>query len=157
MSDHAGVKFPPPFVYAVAVLGGWWLNRNWPLPMRSDVTSGLSAAAVVAWVLVAAALCLLATPAVLFISRHTSILPMRPSSALVVAGPYRFTRNPMYLGMALLTVALGLWLNTWWVIILLVPALLVIKRFVIDREEAYLRRRFGAEYEAYTRDVRRWL
>ena len=63
---------------------------------------------------------------------------MRPSSALVAPEPYRFTRNPMYLGMALMTVALALWLNTWWVILLLVPALLIIQRFVIAREEAYL-------------------
>jgi protein-S-isoprenylcysteine O-methyltransferase Ste14 len=82
---------------------------------------------------------------------------MRPSSALVVSGPYRFTRNPMYLGMTLMTVAIALWLNTWWVIVLLVPALLVIQRFVIAREERYLHRRFGAEYDAYTRQVRRWL
>ena len=154
MSDHAGVKFPPPTVYALAVLGGWWLNRIWPLPIHSEAGR---AAAVLAWLLGAIALYLLATPAVLFIRRHTSILPMRPSSSLVAAGPYRFTRNPMYLGMALMTVALGLWLNNWWVIVLLVPALLIIQRFVIAREEAYLRRRFGAEYDSYTRQVRRWV
>jgi len=154
MSDHPGVKFPPPLVYAVAVVGGWWLNRTWPLSIHSQAGP---AAAALAWVLVAAALYLLATPAVLFIRRHTSILPMRPSSALVIAGPYRLTRNPMYVGMALLTVALALWLNTWWVILLLVPTLLIVQRFVIDREEAYLRRRFGAEYDAYTRQVRRWI
>jgi protein-S-isoprenylcysteine O-methyltransferase Ste14 len=154
MRDHPGVKFPPPIVYAVAVLGGWWLNRFWPLPVRTVAGGTL---AVLAWALAAAALVLLATPAVLFIRNHTSILPMRPSSALVAAGPYRFTRNPMYLGMALLTMALGLWLNTWWIIVLLMPALLIVQRFVIAREEAYLRRRFGAEYDAYTRQVRRWV
>ena len=154
MSDHAGVKFPPPFAYAAAVLGGWWLNRVRPLPIQSD--TGPSAA-VIAWALVAAALYLLAAPFTLFIRKHTSILPMRPSSALVIAGPYRFTRNPMYLGMALLTVALSVWLNTWWVIVLLVPALLIIQRFVIAREEAYLHRRFGSEYDNYTKRVRRWV
>ena len=59
--------------------------------------------------------------------------------------------------MALLTVGAGLWLNTWWVLILLLPAVALVDRFVIAREEAYLRRRFGAEYEAYMARVRRWL
>ena len=56
----------------------------------------------------------------------------------------------MYLGLASLTLGVGLWMNTWWVILLLVPALILIDRFVIAREEAYLRRRFGAEYEEDT-------
>ena len=63
----------------------------------------------------------------------------------------------MYVGMALLTVAFGLFLNTWWPMLLLVPAVFAVQSVVIAREERYLRRRFGAEYDAYTRRVRRWL
>jgi protein-S-isoprenylcysteine O-methyltransferase Ste14 len=83
--------------------------------------------------------------------------PSRPSTAIVTSGPFRFTRNPMYVGLALLTAALGILLDTWWPILLLVPALVFIRVAVIAREEAYLRRRFGAEYEAYMRQVRRWI
>jgi len=57
----------------------------------------------------------------------------------------------------LYALAFALFLNTWWVVVLLVPALLAVLRFVIVPEEKYLRRRFGADYEAYTRRVRRWL
>ena len=63
----------------------------------------------------------------------------------------------MYLALALLTIALAVFLNTWWLMILLVPTVLAVQRLVITREESYLHRRFGAEYDAYTRRVRRWL
>jgi protein-S-isoprenylcysteine O-methyltransferase Ste14 len=63
----------------------------------------------------------------------------------------------MYVSLALLTLAFAFFLNTWWIVVLLVPALLIVQRFVIVPEEKYLRRRFGAEYDAYTRRVRRWL
>jgi protein-S-isoprenylcysteine O-methyltransferase Ste14 len=93
----------------------------------------------------------------LFRRRSTSIIPNRPANALVITGPYRFTRNPMYVSLALLTIALAIVLDTWWPIVLLVPALVIIRVTVIAREERYLRRRFGADYEAYTRRVRRWI
>jgi protein-S-isoprenylcysteine O-methyltransferase Ste14 len=63
----------------------------------------------------------------------------------------------MYVGLALLTIAFALFLATWWPIILLLPALAVVQQFVILPEERYLQRRFGAEYEAYSRRGRRWL
>jgi protein-S-isoprenylcysteine O-methyltransferase Ste14 len=88
---------------------------------------------------------------------RTSIIPVRPATALVIAGPYRFTRNPMYVGLAALTVALALFMDTGWPMLLLVPVLLVVRQFVIVREEEYLKRRFGADYVTYSRRVRRWL
>ncbi len=63
----------------------------------------------------------------------------------------------MYVGLAVLTVALGLFLDSWWPIVLLVPVLFVVRAFVIAPEEQYLERRFGADYVAYTQRVRRWL
>jgi protein-S-isoprenylcysteine O-methyltransferase Ste14 len=126
-----------------------------PIVTPTAVASG-RIVLVVAWLLVAGWLYLTSTAFQLFRRRHTSVLPIRPSTTLVVAGPYRFTRNPMYLGLALLTIALSLFLNTWWPIILLVPTLIVVQSLVIAREESYLRRRFGAEYDAYACHVRRW-
>jgi protein-S-isoprenylcysteine O-methyltransferase Ste14 len=63
----------------------------------------------------------------------------------------------MYVSLALLTIACGLLLATWWPLVLLVPTLAIVQQFVILPEERYLRRRFGTEYEAYARRVRRWL
>jgi protein-S-isoprenylcysteine O-methyltransferase Ste14 len=151
-SDHAGVWFPPPFWYAFAVLGGVLLDRRWPLPI---VGGRLTT--------VAGAVCVLGWMALAFDSigrfrrSKTSIVPIRPAEALVLSGPYRYTRNPMYVSLAFLTIGCGLLLATWWPIVLLVPTLVIVQLYVILPEERYLRRRFGTSYEAYTRRVRRWL
>ncbi len=80
-----------------------------------------------------------------------------PSSALVTSGPYRFTRNPMYLGMASLYAGIALAFGLLWSLALLLVVLVVIDRGVIAREERYLERRFGDEYRLYKQQVRRWL
>ena len=150
--DSPGVRVPPPALYAVAVLGGYALNRRWPLPVGDG---GLIEG--VAWVLTLTWLALTVSSIGNFRRSRTSIIPVRPATALVIAGPYRFTRNPMYVGLAALTGALALFMDTWWPMLLLVPVLLVVQRFVIVREEEYLKRRFGADYVTYSRRVRRWL
>jgi len=128
------------------------LNRRWPLPVgQRDVVQ------VVAWALTVGWLALTAASVGKFWRARTSIVPIRPANTLVMSGPYRFTRNPMYVGLALLTVALGLFADSWWPIALLVPVLVMVDRFVIAPEERYLTRRFGADYIAYTDRVRRWL
>ena len=150
--DNPGVRVPPPALYALAVLGGYLLNRRWPLPVGDGVLlQGL------AWALTLAWLALTISSIGNFRRSRTSIVPIRPATALVISGPYRFTRNPMYVGLALLTVALGLFLDTWWPIFLLVPVLLIVRLFVIAPEEQYLQRRFGADYVAYMQRVGRWL
>jgi protein-S-isoprenylcysteine O-methyltransferase Ste14 len=154
-SDSPGVWFPPPLLYALAVLIGVLLDRRWPLPIAAGPLTPLIIVAGV--VFVAGWMALSFASIGRFRRSRTSILPIRPAAALVLSGPYRYTRNPMYVGLALLTIACGLLLATWWPIVLLVPTLAIVQQFVILREERYLRRRFGTEYEAYTRRVRRWL
>ena len=128
------------------------MDHRWSLPIGSGMwREGVGVVLVGLWAV------LTATSVRRFWLARTSILPIRPASALIQSGPYRFTRNPMYLGFALLTIAFALFFNTYWPIVLLIPALLLIQRLVIRPEERYLRRRFGADYEAYTRKVRRWL
>lgn len=80
-----------------------------------------------------------------------------PSSAIVTGGIYRFTRNPMYVGMTFIALGLGTLMASVGALIMILPAVLAIDRFVIAKEEAYLQRRFGSDYEAYCRTVRRWL
>ncbi len=83
--------------------------------------------------------------------------PWKPTTALVTSGPYRFTRNPMYLGFTLLYLGLALWFGGYWTLMLLPPVLVVMIHGVIRREEAYLSRLFGTEYDDYRQRVRRWL
>jgi protein-S-isoprenylcysteine O-methyltransferase Ste14 len=150
-TDSAGVTFPPPLIYLLPLLGGiglhWW--RAWPvLPSR--------VAAVLGPTLIA--LGMVGLPAVAAFRRaKTSVRPWQPSSALVTSGPFRFTRNPMYVGFTLIYLGVALWVNTAWSLLLLPIALTVMNQMVIPREEAYLERRFGDDYRAYRRRVRRWL
>ena len=150
--DSPGVWFPPPIWYLLAVLGGWLLNRQWPLPLdRSYATI------IVALLFLMAGIALALGAGGRFRRAGTTRVPIRPATALVTTGPFAHTRNPMYVSLALVTLGLGVLLATWWPIILLAPTLLIVQTFVIQPEERYLRRRFGADYEAYTRRVRRWL
>lgn len=98
----------------------------------------------------------------LFVIRHfrraaTPISPLRPSRQLVVSGPYRFSRNPDYVGQALLYVGVALVLNALWVLLAAFPALLLVRYGVIAREERYLETLFGEDYRRYRQRVRRWL
>lgn len=136
----------------MAVLISVLLDRRWPLPIAAGpLTTIAGAVFVVGWMA-------LSFPSIgRFRRSKTSIVPIRPAGSLVVSGPYHYTRNPMYVSLALLTIACALFLATWWPIALLVPTLAIVQQFVILPEERYLRRRFGTEYEAYSRRVRRWL
>ena len=88
---------------------------------------------------------------------RTSPFPERPTTSLVVRGPFRFTRNPLYVSMSLVHTGVSVFANALWPLLFLVPAVLSIRYLVIAREERYLTRRFGADYGAYCRRVRRWL
>lgn len=151
-ADVAGVPLPPPLVYLAGLGVGAIVEWFWPTP---DLAWPL---AVLAGVLGAAAFLLLAGGAQRRFSRAgTPAIPFQPSTALVVSGPYRFTRNPMYLGMAVLHLGLALAFGLLWALALLPVVVLVIDRLVIAREEPYLERRFGAEYVAFKSRVRRWM
>ena len=87
----------------------------------------------------------------------TSVVPGEPSTALVVNGPYAFTRNPIYVGFALAYLGLAIMLTSLWVLLLSIPLLVILQRGVVEREEAYLDRQFGEAYRKYKARVPRWL
>jgi len=107
--------------------------------------------------LTAGGLALAVSAAGLFARYRTTIVPHGRSSTLVVRGPYRFTRNPMYLSMSIVYLGVALWTGAWLSIALLVLPLWVIDRAIIPMEERQLRERFGESYAAYGARVRRWL
>jgi protein-S-isoprenylcysteine O-methyltransferase Ste14 len=92
-----------------------------------------------------------------FWASGTSIVPVRPSTALVIEGPYRLTRNPMYLGLLSLYLGVTCWSGLMWPLILTPVLVWVIHVTVIGREERYLTRKFGDDYRRYQAQVRRWL
>jgi protein-S-isoprenylcysteine O-methyltransferase Ste14 len=152
-AETAQVIVRPPLAWGLAVIAG--LALDWLVPLRflpADLPAGWLGATV--FVLT---LALLAW-AIVTISRAGSNVPTNlPTTAIVEAGPYRFTRNPIYLGMFLGLVGLAIGFDTLWLLATLVPFALVIRYGVVAREEAYLERKFGDVYRGYRSRVRRWL
>jgi protein-S-isoprenylcysteine O-methyltransferase Ste14 len=87
----------------------------------------------------------------------TNVLPSKPALTIVRSGPFRFTRNPVYLSFCLLQVALGFFLNNWITLLFVVPLALMFHYGVVLREERYLTAKFGEPYLQYKREVRRWI
>jgi protein-S-isoprenylcysteine O-methyltransferase Ste14 len=150
--QSAGVIAPPPLIFLAGLAVGFGLEALLP---------GAEVPGVVRWVLgglaVLAGIALVASFARQFDRSGTPAEPWKPTTALVTSGPYRFTRNPGYLGMALLYVGITLLADALWPLASLVPTLVLMEWGVIRREERYLERLFGEEYVAYKASVRRWL
>ena len=91
------------------------------------------------------------------IRANTTFDTMKPTTAIVTAGPFQYSRNPMYVSLTLLYLGVALLINILWILLLVVPLLVVMQRGVIAREEAYLERKFGEEYLSYKARVRRWI
>lgn len=151
-ADHAGVKVPPPLLYVAGLGLGFLLQVLLPLGSWSEVAGILLALPCLALGIV---LCAWAIG--LFRSARTSLVPIVPSTTLVTSGPYRFTRNPMYVGLAFLYVGVALWFQLTWGLLLLAALLTLVYYLVIAREERYLTRKFGEAYVRYQGEVRRWL
>src|SRR5262245_42720269 len=144
-TDTANVIIRPPIAWAVAVLAGLALNWLMPLPF-------VPAAVPAGWlgtIVFALALALFAW-AIATITRSGSNVPTSlPTTTIVETGPYRFTRNPIYLGMVLGLISLAIAFNSLWLLLTLVPFALAIRYSVVAREEAYLERKFGEAYRRY--------
>jgi protein-S-isoprenylcysteine O-methyltransferase Ste14 len=152
--DGAAVRIPPPLVYLGALLAGVILHAfvlPLPLSLAPGVRTALTAAA--------ALLGLASMGGALRLFRRTGQdpKPWEPTPEIISTGVYRFTRNPMYVGMALLQIAFGVGLANGWILALVPVVLAVVQRTAIRHEEAYLERKFGETYTRYKRSVRRWL
>lgn len=150
-----GVHFPPPFVFVAAFLIGMALDR-WVMEFRLG-NAGRPVLLVAGWLLIALGLGVMLSAIWTFTRARTSVLPFRPATAMVTSGPYRLSRNPMYVGLTLLYVGLSLLAGMAWPLVMLPLALWALTALVIRREEQYLGSAFGAEYAAYRQRVRRWI
>lgn len=155
---HPGVYFPPPFYFVLGFLAGWLLHRLVPLPVPgANGIGGIVGMRAVGWLLIAVGVVLLVWAQITFRRHHTTVIPNRPASAMVTDGPYSFTRNPIYVSLALIYLGLALLTRMLWPIIVLPVILVLITMLVIRREERYLADAFGAEYAEFRRRVRRWV
>ena len=142
----------PPLVYLGSIALGVILHLAWPILLLRRGLSPLYGAFVI---LLAIGLFLFAVRT--FRAAGTPVPGNQPTTAIVRTGPYRFSRNPIYLAFSLLQLGIALWVNSLWLVLTLVAAVAVMSLVVIPREERYLEARFPSEYPPYKVSVRRWL
>ena len=142
----------PPLVYLAAILLGvfvQWVAPRPLLPRSSAVPVGAS--------LVVIAVALFVSAVARFRAASTPVPARQPTTAIVRSGPYRFSRNPIYLAFSVFQLGIAVWVNSLWLLTTLVIAVGLMHYVVIPKEEQYLERRFGSEYLEYKASVRRWL
>jgi protein-S-isoprenylcysteine O-methyltransferase Ste14 len=150
------VRVPPPLLFALPLLTGFIVQHFVP----TQIVNGAEPTRIIRLVGVAEiaiALGLFAWAVSTFVRLKTPVIPMRRARALVEDGPFRLTRNPMYLGFTVLYLGITFAANAFWPIVFLPEAIALTYLFAIRLEEAYLTREFGDEYTEYCSRVRRWL
>jgi protein-S-isoprenylcysteine O-methyltransferase Ste14 len=150
----ARVRFPPPLVFLGAILAGlavgrWLVAAPIPIPRTPRIVMGA--------LLIVAGIALAASARIYFLRTGQSVIPWTPTPELIFRGPYQFTRNPMYVGMTLLTLGLGVALNNLWISLFALPALLIVHVIAVLPEEKYLSEKFGDSYRTYLGRVKRYL
>lgn len=151
--DNPGVFVPPPIVYVLLFLAASLLQRVAPVTLPVNYYFKLGACAL----FVAATVALLIAAVGRFVKSKNTLITVRPANSLQTTGIYAITRNPMYLGLALLYTGVALLIANWWAIILLPVLVLIVTLLIIKPEEDYLERAFGLPYLQYKAKVRRWL
>jgi protein-S-isoprenylcysteine O-methyltransferase Ste14 len=152
-ADTANVIVLPPIAWALAFVAGLGAGWLYPLPFVPTSVPRVWAGGCV----FAVGLALAIWAVVTFRKAGTRVEPNKPTTTIVENGPFRFTRNPIYIGMFLGQTGLAICFDNLWVLAMLVPFFLVIRYGVVAREEAYLDRKFGSAYLGYKSRVRRWL
>ena len=152
--DGARVRFPPPLVFLGAIVLGVIVQRK-AVPLSLVFARGLRLAAAV--LIVACGVSLVASARILFKRTGQNPIPWKPTPELISQGPYRFTRNPMYVGVTLFVIGLGLAVNNLWISLFAAPALLVVHFIAVLPEERYLAEKFGESYRSFLAQVRRYL
>jgi len=150
--DNPGVIAPPPLIYAVPLMAGLYVDRANPFPIMPRPFAEWIGGALIVFAVV-----LSLAAFAQFWRKHTAMMPYKPTTTIIQSGPFRITRNPLYLSMTLIYVGVALVMNTVWPLLLLPLVLLIMHRGVIQREERYLEQKFGDEYISYKSRVRRWI
>jgi protein-S-isoprenylcysteine O-methyltransferase Ste14 len=147
-----GLRIHPSLIYMASMLVGTGLEKLHPLPMPFRLPGTATgviligiAGAIAIWALLQ------------FHRAETDVRTDTPDDALITGGPYRFTRNPLYIVLTLTQVTAAFWLDSLWILVLTPASVIVITAYAITREERYLEKRFGQEYLDYKKRVRRWL
>jgi protein-S-isoprenylcysteine O-methyltransferase Ste14 len=152
--DTAGVIAAPPLLFGAALIVALSLHAIQPIRIAS-LSGGMLRLAGVALIVLGLLLSIAVVRA--FGRAGTQVSPYRKTTRFVCTGPYRYTRNPDYIGQTLMYAGIAIVANSWWPLFLLPLVLLIVQRGVIRREERYLEAKFGQEYRDYLARVPRWL
>ena len=152
LPDNPGVIAPPPLIYAGPLAAGLLLNLKFPMRFMPR-----KVAAILGVTLIGASVALVSQAFQRMRRAGTNVNPTEPATLLVTEGPFKFTRNPLYLSLTLFYAGVATLVNALWAMLLLPIVLFVVNREVIEREERYLERKFGEQYMKYKRRVRRWI
>jgi protein-S-isoprenylcysteine O-methyltransferase Ste14 len=142
----------PPLVYGASIVTGLLLEFGWPLPFLPRILATLLGS-----FLVVVAVVVFSYSLRTFRTAGTPVPGNKPTTVIIRTGPYRFSRNPIYLAFSIFQLGIASWVNSLWLVATLLAAVALMVLVVIPREERYLERRFGASYLDYKRSVRRWL
>jgi protein-S-isoprenylcysteine O-methyltransferase Ste14 len=151
--DRTGIVIPPPLLFAVPLLAGWIAGQWWEWRLLPNRTATIFVGA--AFILAGVAIALAGVRR--FRAAHTTVLPFGGTTRIVTSGIYRWTRNPMYLGMAVAYTGVAILLNSGWSLVLLPVALGLVYLLAIRREERYLTEKFGDVYRQYCATAPRWI
>lgn len=152
-ADNAQVLVRPPIALLIGIVAGIALDWVVPLPwLSADFPRHW-----IGWAVFGLGFALLIWAAATIRMAGSNVPTNQPTTAIVEAGPYRFSRNPIYFAMFLALIGLAIVLDTLWLLVMLAPFALVIRYGVVAREEKYLDRKFGDSYRGYRSRVRRWL
>jgi protein-S-isoprenylcysteine O-methyltransferase Ste14 len=153
-SDSASVRFPPPLVYLAGILLGVAAHR-WLWPLRLEIEDAVRIP--LALIVAAVGITLNVVSFGRFRRTGQDVKPWTSTPEIISEGIYRYTRNPMYVGLAFVQLGVSIALGNLWIAALLLPVLYIVYVSAIRPEEAYLERKFGDEYRTYRLSVRRWL
>jgi protein-S-isoprenylcysteine O-methyltransferase Ste14 len=150
--DSPGIRVPPPLFFLLPLALGLLLDRRFHIPFLPR-----RVARILGWPLVGGGLALSGWSVRTMLAAETTMRTDKAVSQVLQEGPFRYTRNPLYLSDAMIYAGISVIRNSLWTIVLLPLGMFVIEREVMGREESYLERTFGEEYLAYKARVRRWI
>lgn len=155
--SHPHVNIPAPVIFFASLLAAWAIHQAGFGLYLSTHTHVEILLRVCGQIVLAASMLLMGCAMHTFRRHGTAIMPNQPAQAVVQSGPYRYTRNPMYLGLTFMQLGLGLIYNSLWPLLWLPVVVLLVRYHIIEREERYLHGAFGSVYEQYCNTTGRWL
>jgi len=152
--DSPGVYLPPPLLYVLVFLLAIFLQNKFPI---KDVLFHLPGIKILGILFLISSLYFLVTSLSKFFKTKNTLIPFKPASSLQTNGVYNVSRNPMYLGLAIVYLGITCIIGNWWNVILFPVLILLVQETIIKKEEKYLERAFKNEFLEYKKRVRRWI